>query len=116
MIWTLIILVAFSDGGGFRHGGQGGLTSETLDFGSKEECEAAGQEIRTFYETDGGTRIDTAWTYEIRGIQIVKHPKLASDGKPEQRVVRADGGKDWMAKHLTMRYTCIQRKPIQTKR
>ena len=50
MIWTLIIVFAFSTGGGFRNGGSGGLTSETIDFSTKEECEASGKEITDFYK------------------------------------------------------------------
>lgn len=45
MVWTLFIVIAFASGGGYKNGGQGGLTSETLDFKSKEACEAAGKEI-----------------------------------------------------------------------
>lgn len=91
MIWTLIIVFAFSTGGGFRNGGQGGLTSETIDFSTKEECEATGKEITDFYKKDGGESMVL-----IEGLN--RHYKY----------VRNDPNKDWMAKHLNIQYKCVQ--------
>ena len=95
MVWTLFIVIAFATGGGYHNGGQGGLTSETLDFKSKEACEAAGKEIKEFYKTDGGLQVDT----------IITSP---TSRKLYER--RADVGKDWMASTLNIQYTCIERK------
>ena len=91
MIWTLIIVFAFSTGGGFRSGGSGGLTSETIDFSTKEECEATGKEITDFYKKDGGESLVL-----IEGMN--RHYKY----------VRNDPNKDWMAKNLNIQYKCVQ--------
>lgn len=98
MVWTLFIVIAFATGGGYRTGGQGGLTSETLDFKSKEACEQAGKEIKDFYKTDGGIKSDT----------IIHSPTSKSIYRS-----RADVSKDWMASKLNIQYTCIERKLVK---
>jgi len=92
MIWTLIIVFAFSIGPGVRYGGAGGLTSETIDFSTKEECEAIGKEITDFYKTDGGQKqvLTQGW------------------GRQYYEYVRNDPAKDWMAENLKIQYKCVQ--------
>lgn len=107
MFWTLIIVFAFSTGGYNASGG--GLTSETLDFNTKESCEAAGKEINEFYKTDGGWTLDTAFAISFKDGKTIKTPILSKDGTVVERAVRANRDKDWMSGHLKIQYKCIQR-------
>lgn len=49
-MWFLIIVMAFSEGSGYRHGGSGGLTSESAWLDTQAQCDSLGKTIVERYK------------------------------------------------------------------
>ena len=49
-MWFLIIIIAFSEGGGFRYGGAGGLTSESAWLDTQAQCDSLGKTVVERYK------------------------------------------------------------------
>lgn len=72
MIWSLIVVLAFATNGTTNYGGwgNGGLTAFTLDFNTKESCEAAGKDIWDHYKTHSNANADQDKEWMVNNLNI----------------------------------------------
>ena len=86
--WLLVLITAFT-GQSYGHPvGAGGLSTEILNFSSKESCEAAGKSILSEVKRKGRMKIDTTGKYVA--------------------MIPTDPDRHWIATNVKVQVSCVK--------